>query len=149
MDDTINSKDDELRYDAEAEPKHSMVIVYSKRMEDCPMLRRIGDVIRVTKATLKMHRGTKQFHVRTFHEASWALFSSNPKEEEVKDGNGSDSDKSDSTRTQMAYKFSGKNYQFDHNQDVKPLNELIKFSNDYLVSNCELFFKKCHNVEEI
>jgi hypothetical protein len=99
-----------------------MVVVYTKRMEDSPMLRRIGDVIRVTKASVKMHRGTKQFHVRTFHDATWALFSSNPKEEEVKDANQSDSDKSDTTKAQMAYKFSGKNYTFDHNADAKPLS---------------------------
>ena len=81
IDKTINSVDDELVFEEEAEPKHSMVVVYAKRIEDSPILRRIGDVVRVNKASPKIHRGQQQFIVKTFHDASWALFSTNPAED--------------------------------------------------------------------
>lgn len=50
--------------------------MYAKRFEDLPICLRIGDVIRVHRATLRMWKGIRQFNVSVHFKSSWALYSS-------------------------------------------------------------------------
>jgi len=43
--------------------RHALVIVYAKRLEDCPIVRKVGDILRVHRANTREHKGTRQFHV--------------------------------------------------------------------------------------
>jgi hypothetical protein len=45
-------------------------------MEDLPVVRKIGDIIRVHRAIVKDHRGIKQFQVNITSNSSWCLFHS-------------------------------------------------------------------------
>jgi hypothetical protein len=51
------------------------VVIYSKRFEDLPIVLRLGDVIRLHRATLRMYNGQRQFNVSVQWSGSWALFS--------------------------------------------------------------------------
>ena len=50
-------------------------VIYSKRFEDLPIVLRLGDVIRLHRATLRMHGSHRQFNVSVQWNGSWALFS--------------------------------------------------------------------------
>ena len=54
--------------------KFATVIVYAKRLEDCPIVRKIGDCIRCHRASVKEYKGQKQFHVNCQFNSSWCLF---------------------------------------------------------------------------
>ena len=58
---------------------YSVIIIYASRFEDCPIVRQIGDIIRVHRANVKNYKGRKQFHVNVQFNASWSLFETNPK----------------------------------------------------------------------
>ena len=59
-----------------------------------PIVTRLGDIIRVHRATLRLYNGTRQFNANVFYNSSWALFSG---------------DSNDNTATT----FSGKHYSFE------------------------------------
>ena len=42
---------------------YSIIIIYASRFEECPIVRQIGDIIRVHRANVKNYKGRKQFHV--------------------------------------------------------------------------------------
>lgn len=50
------------------------LVLYAKRFEDLPIITRIGDVIRVHRATLRLYNGQRQFNANIFYTSSWALF---------------------------------------------------------------------------
>jgi hypothetical protein len=50
------------------------VVIYGKRFEDLPIASRVGDIIRLHRATLRMYQGKRQFNVSTQWQGSWALF---------------------------------------------------------------------------
>ena len=54
---------------------YAQAVIYAKRFEDLPIVLRLGDVIRLHRATLRMHNGTRQFNVSVQWNGSWALFS--------------------------------------------------------------------------
>jgi len=130
--------------------KYATVIIYAKRFEDCPIVRRIGDVIRVHRAGVKSYQDRKQFHVNVTFNSSWCLFATQP--EHALDGgqmedtemNSNDSDEGSQDGEKLAgrqpYKFSGKNYSFDTQQERPILDCLRKWSVDYL-SNNSVFHK--------
>jgi Telomeric single stranded DNA binding POT1/CDC13 len=62
------------------------VIIYGKRSEDLPVITRIGDIIRIHRANMKIYKGQKQFNVNVFYNSSWCLFSTD--EEKVEEKNG-------------------------------------------------------------
>lgn len=64
-----------------------MVVIFAKRFEDLPLIRRLGDVIRVHRANIKSYKDIKQFNVNVFYNSSWCLFSSydSPEEEVIDD----------------------------------------------------------------
>jgi hypothetical protein len=45
-------------------------------MEDLPVVRKIGDVIRCHRALVKDYKGIKQFNVNITFNSSWCLFHS-------------------------------------------------------------------------
>jgi hypothetical protein len=50
------------------------VIIFAKRSEDLPIVRRIGDLVRIHRANAKMYKDIKQFNVNVFYNSSWCLF---------------------------------------------------------------------------
>ena len=54
---------------------YATVILYAKRFEDLPIVSRIGDIIRVHRATLRLYNHQRQFNASVFYNSSWALFS--------------------------------------------------------------------------
>lgn len=56
-------------------PSFATVVIYAKRFEDLPIVRNIGDVIRVHRANMKQYQDMKQFHVNVYFNSSWCLFS--------------------------------------------------------------------------
>jgi hypothetical protein len=55
------------------------VVIYAKRFENLPIVHRLGDIIRLHRASLRMYKGHRQFNVTTHWHGSWALFSTDPK----------------------------------------------------------------------
>jgi len=56
--------------------KFGLVTCFAKRMEDLPVVRKIGDIIRVHRAIVKEYKGMKQFNVNITYNSSWCLFHS-------------------------------------------------------------------------
>lgn len=56
--------------------KFGLVTFFAKRMEDLPVVRKIGDIIRVHRAIVKDYKGIKQFNVNITYNSSWCLFHS-------------------------------------------------------------------------
>ena len=50
------------------------VVIYATRFEDLPIAHRVGDIIRLHRATLRIYKGQRQFNVSTHWNGSWALF---------------------------------------------------------------------------
>jgi hypothetical protein len=50
------------------------IVLYASRFEDLPIVTRIGDIIRVHRAALRIYSGHKQFNVNCQFHGSWALF---------------------------------------------------------------------------
>jgi hypothetical protein len=55
------------------------VVIYAKRFENLPIVHRLGDIIRLHRASLRMYKGHRQFNVSTHWNGSWALFSTDSK----------------------------------------------------------------------
>ena len=51
------------------------VVIYAKRFEDLPIANKVGDIIRLHRANLRIHNDKRQFNVSTHLYASWAVFS--------------------------------------------------------------------------
>lgn len=49
--------------------------MYADRFEDLPIVLRLGDIIRLHRATLRMYNNRRQFNVSMHWNGSWALFS--------------------------------------------------------------------------
>lgn len=57
------------------ESNYATLVLYAKRFEDLPIITRLGDVIRVHRATLRLYNSQRQFNANIFYNSSWALFS--------------------------------------------------------------------------
>jgi len=55
--------------------KSAQVVIYAKRFEDLPIVHRLGDIIRVHRANLRMYKNSRQFNVNVYYKSSWALYS--------------------------------------------------------------------------
>jgi hypothetical protein len=51
------------------------LVLYAKRFEDLPIITRLGDIIRVHRATLRIYNGQRQFNANIFYNSSWTIFS--------------------------------------------------------------------------
>ncbi len=58
---------------------YATLVLYAKRFEDLPIIHRVGDIIRVHRATLRLYNGVRQFNANVFYNSSWALFSTDKK----------------------------------------------------------------------
>jgi hypothetical protein len=54
---------------------YASVVMYAKRFEDLPIVLRIGDIIRLHRATLRVYNNRRQFNLSMNWTSSWALFS--------------------------------------------------------------------------
>jgi hypothetical protein len=55
------------------------LVLFGNKFEDMPVSQRVGDIIRVHRATVSEYRGAKHFTANLCYNASWALFSPCPK----------------------------------------------------------------------
>jgi len=53
---------------------YATVVIYAKRFEDLPIANKVGDIIRLHRATLRMYKNQRQFNVSTHWNGSWAVF---------------------------------------------------------------------------
>jgi histidinol phosphatase-like enzyme len=51
---------------------YASVVVVGERIEDMPVVRRIGDILRIQKATVKVNEGEKKYIVD--ERSNWCLF---------------------------------------------------------------------------
>jgi hypothetical protein len=58
---------------------YATLVLYAKRFEDLPIIHRIGDIIRVHRATLRLYNHQRQFNVNLFNFGAWSLFSTDKK----------------------------------------------------------------------
>jgi hypothetical protein len=54
---------------------YATIVLYANRFEDLPIVHRVGDVIRVHRAALRLYDDKRQFNVNVQHNGSWCLFS--------------------------------------------------------------------------
>ena len=102
---------------------YANVVLYSKRFEDLPICLKIGDIIRVHRATLRMYNNCRQFNVSVQVTGSWALFST---------------DKTSylgaSTSDFSPFLWSGKRASFEKHETAI-LGNLRKWANSYFAGN--------------
>jgi hypothetical protein len=55
---------------------YAQVVIYAKRFEDLPIIHRLGDIIRIHRANLRIYNSVRQFNVNVYFKSSWALYSS-------------------------------------------------------------------------
>jgi hypothetical protein len=60
--------------------EYATVVIYAKRFENLPIVHRLGDIIRVHRASLRMYKAHRQFNVSTHYNGSWCLFSTDSKD---------------------------------------------------------------------
>jgi hypothetical protein len=53
---------------------YATVVIYAKRFEDLPIANKVGDIIRLHRATLRMYKNQRQFNVSVHWNGSWAVF---------------------------------------------------------------------------
>jgi len=80
--------------------------LYAKRFEDLPIISKIGDIIRVHRATLRIYNNQRQFNANIYYNSSWALFS---QDKVVK------TDESEKTGS-LSYSHSNKNLSFEKHE---------------------------------
>lgn len=102
---------------------YATVVMYADRFEDLPIILRLGDVIRLHRATLRMYNNRRQFNVSMHWNGSWALFSTD--RTPVVGGPVGDF---------SAMNHSGNNPTMEK-QDVAMLSTLRKWANSYFQSN--------------
>ena len=99
------------------------VVLYAKRFEDLPIVLRLGDVIRLHRATLRMHNGVRQFNVSVQVNGSWALWST---DKLTAEGN--------ATSDFQPASFSGKRFSFEKHETAT-LGNIRKWAGSYFTNN--------------
>jgi hypothetical protein len=115
---------------------YATLVLYAKRFEDLPIIHRIGDIIRVHRATLRLYNGQRQFNANVFYNSSWALFSTDKKSalQEI----GGQEPASDLT----PFAFSGKNYTFEKSEAALLQNIrkwAVQYFQQYNVISSDMF----------
>ena len=115
------------------------VTIFARRREDLPVINRIGDVIRIHRANMKMYDGKKQFQVNVFYNSSWCLFSAdleNPEEvnSKVKSKDSDDEMVTSKKKQLMPYKYSGKSFSIDPDA-LEQLQDIREWSKKYFADN--------------
>lgn len=129
-----------------------------------PIVRKIGDVVRVHRAIVKEFRGIKQFNVNLQFNSSWCLFHSSDimlrdQKGQVQDPEPYSQSDSDEMETEMGdgtvrsdrqieksekrkytpYKFSGKSYSFDFQQEKLIVDGLRNWEDLYFQKSSWIF----------
>jgi hypothetical protein len=86
--------------------EYATLVFFAKRFEDLPIIHRIGDVIRVHRATLRLYNHQRQFNANLFYNSSWALFSTDKKSALQEIGG------AEPTSENTPFAFSGAKYSF-------------------------------------
>ena len=114
IDPTLNPKINKAEY--------STVVIYAKKFEDLPIIHRIGDIIRIHRAQLRIHQNKRQFNLNMHWQGSWVLYSSekvSPLGQTVGDA---------------PYAYSGKS-STQESQDVAIVKTLKKWTNTFFAQN--------------
>lgn len=119
--------------------QHALLTFFAKRVEDLPVARKIGDIIRIHRASVKDFKGIKQINVNLQYNSSWCLFHSSDIVLKEQEGAAKEHDLSSASENELMdddndldeearkqklleyhrgrrytpYKFSGKSYSFD------------------------------------
>ncbi len=101
-------------------PEYATLVLYAKRFEDLPIISKIGDIIRVHRATLRIYNNQRQFNANIYYNSSWALFS---QDKGIKN---EESDKASS----LSYAHSNKNISFEKHE-FGLLSNMRKWSTQY------------------
>jgi hypothetical protein len=89
--------------------------LYASRFEDLPIVTRVGDIIRVHRAALRIYDSHKQFNVNCQFNGSWALF------------------QTDKNNNEPA-SYNGRNASFEKSE-VAILSALRSWANKYFAAN--------------
>lgn len=102
----------------------AIVALQSRRFEDLPIIQRCGDIIRIHRAEYNFKEDQHYFKLNMSYSSSWALFSADDEvaPEVIKDD--------DEDFTYRAYAFSGKQYNFEA-QDQKLLRNIRTWNKTY------------------
>jgi hypothetical protein len=100
------------------------LVLYAKRFEDLPIIHRIGDIIRVHRATLRLYNHSRQFNASIFYNSSWALFTTD-KKSPLQEIGGADAG---ANLENTPFAFSGKHYT---NDMYVPLNKAQTQKEDF------------------
>ena len=55
---------------------YAEIVIFAYRKQDLPFIQRIGDIIRIHGANVRVWKGKRQFNVNVYHNSSWVLYSS-------------------------------------------------------------------------
>lgn len=131
IDPTVHSIGNEVNVGFE----HATAIIYAKRIEDCPLINCIGDVIRVHRANYKQWKGKPQFNVNVQFNSSWCLFNTASGQLSA-DGDVDMQDAENNTSSSyQPYKFSGKSYSQDISVEKSILDNLRRWAVNYFAEN--------------
>ncbi|CAI2358908.1 unnamed protein product [Moneuplotes crassus] len=131
-------------------PKFATVVVIGDRMEDMPVTRKIGDILRIQKATQKV-TDTGEVRYLVDERSNWCLFSTENTENEDKTKNELiqlddlefDEEREDETqqnpllnikRFYMPYKYSGKIFNFTENEEKK-VNSMRNWCSEFFAKS--------------
>jgi len=121
-----------------------VIIIYANKFEDCPIVRQIGDIIRVHRANVKEYKNRRQYNVNVNFNASWSLFETNPKHALKGDDSNSDQEMQEDDGDNEGrpghtdydpYKWSNKNYSIDMSVHKNIIKALRKWAIDYLAKH--------------
>ena len=101
---------------------YATVVIYAYRFEDLPIVHRIGDIIRIHRAKLRIHNNKRQFNVNMYYVGSWVLYSS---EKTSPLGH---------VVTDAPYAYSGKK-STQEPQDLAIVKTLKKWTNTFFMQN--------------
>lgn len=93
------------------------LVLFATRFEDLPIIQRVGDIIRVHRAAVRIYKGHKQFNANVYYKSSWVMFSA---------------EKGDNEFDPLS--FSGKNFTFEKHEKAT-LQNTRKWAQGYLSSN--------------
>jgi hypothetical protein len=95
---------------------YATLVLYAKRFEDLPIISKIGDIIRVHRATLRIYNNQRQFNANVYYNSAWALFSA----EKPMKGESGDGDS-------LSYAHSSRNISFEKHE-VSLLGNMRKWA---------------------
>jgi hypothetical protein len=55
--------------------KLPQVVMFANNIKDLPIVKSVGDIIRLKKAHVSLYKGAMQFTMNMFYESEWAIFS--------------------------------------------------------------------------